>query len=574
MGNGQVGHPTARAPLRRTQKPRIMSSLSTQVAGLLIVPLLSSSVPAQGFAECTRVLHVLEGEVAGDQFGWVSSPVPDVGGDGVQELLVSAPFHDGAGTNAGRVYLFDGRTGLERFHVDGLAGENLGYSVRDAGDLDGDGLGDLIVGGPGSTGVPGVARVLSGASGAPLLTLASGVAADAFGYSVTGVGDVDTDGVIDFAVGAYLDDTAATNAGRVVVVSGADGVTILRSFTGLAGDNFGTALAVLGDVTGDGRAELAVGAARAGSPRRGRAYVYDLASGTRLYTVAPDASGAQFGQYFVAAAGEIDGDGFPDLYVGDFADGGGRGKAYLFSGPSGTRLRTFTGGAGDGFGIGRPIGDLDGDGRTEIVLASYTDSSGAVGAGKADVFAGSDGRRLRTLTSTTAGEALGFDAHGIGDVDGDGTPDLVLTAASYAGGLGRVYVVAREPAAAFGQGLAGSGGLEPVLSLAGCPKLGEVVSFDVAQGRGGARGTLLIGASLRNQPYRGGTLYAGLPILRFPHQLLGSPGVAGAGDFSSPQSVPADPNLLGATFYAQALYLDPGAPLGIALTAGLRVDIY
>ena len=548
------------------------SSLAAVFVGPISVA-LAVPAPAQGFVECTRTLHVLEGEAAGDSFGWVSSPVPDVNGDGAPEILVGAPFH---AAGAGRAYLYDGRTGAELFHADGLAGENQGFAVRDAGDLDGDAIGDLVVGGPGSGGVSGVARVLSGVDGSELFTIRIGAASDAFGFSVCGAGDVDQDGVDDVAVGARLEDTAGADAGAVFVVSGADGTTVLRSFFGVgAGDHFGSALALLGDVTGDGRPELVVGAMDAGTSRRGRAYVYDLAAGALLHTLAPDATtGAQFGQFFVASAGEIDGDGFPDVYVGDYADNGGRGKAYFFSGTSGARLRTLAGGAGDGFGIGRPIGDLDGDGRTEMLLGSYTESAGASLAGKAEIFAGSDGHRLRTVTSTTAGEGFGFDAHGIGDLDGDGVPEMVVTAATHDGSRGRVYVVARQPVAAFGAGLAGTGGLEPVLEFSGCPVLGGLVSLDVSNGRGGAAGTLLLGASLRALSYRGGTVYPGAPLLRMAHRLNGSLGAAGAGTTSMLETIPADPTLAGATFYAQALYVDGGAPLGVAFTAAVRIDVF
>jgi hypothetical protein len=528
---------------------------------------------AQSFVECTRTLHVLEGEAAGDQFGWVSAPVPDVNGNGAPEVLVGAPFHASGGASAGRVYLFDGRTGAELYHVDGAAGERLGSAVRDAGDVDGDGTGDLIVGGPG--GVPGVARVLSGVDGSEIHAIRIGTSGDAFGYAVCNAGDVDLDGVPDHAIGARFEDSAGNNAGRVYVVSGADGSTVLRSILGLAaGHTLGTAVANLGDVTGDGRAELAIGAANAGSGSRGRVYVHDLANDVRLYTLAPDANGAEFGQFFVDAAGEIDGDGFPDLYVGDFADTSGRGRAYLFSGPTGARLRTFAGGVGDGFGIGRPLGDLDGDGRTEMLLASWTNSSGAAGAGRAAVYAGSDGTRLRTVTSTTAGENFGFDAHGLGDVDGDGEPELVVTAATFASARGRVYVIAREPVAAFGVGLAGTGGVEPTLTFTGCPRLGEVVTFDVALGRGAAFGSLLLGATRQDLPYRGGTLYPGAPFVRWRHRLSGTSGLAGDGAAAFVQAIPLDPALAGVTFYAQALYLDPGAVQGASLTAALRLDVF
>lgn len=537
--------------------------------------LVTSVTPrwAQDFAECTRVLHVLEGEAAGDLFGWVTAPMADVNGDGVQELLVAAVGH---GAGRGRVQQFDGRTGVERFRFDGQQSQEfLGYSLREAGDVNGDGIPDVIAGGQGSPTRLGVARVLSGADGMQLRIIRIGVTGDEFGHSVTGIGDVDMDGTPDVAIGATLEDGAGTDAGRVYVVSGADGVTVLRELAGEGpGHHFGSSLAALGDVNGDGIAELAIGAADAGAFGRGRAYVFDLVTGTRLYRVAPDTSGVEFGQFFIAAAGEIDGDGLPDMYVGDYADGNGRGKAYLFAGATGARLRTFTGANGSGFGIGRPLGDVDGDGLTEMVFGSWTDSSGAPQAGKAEVFAGSDGRLLRRVTSGRPGENFGYDAHGLGDVDGDGTPDLAVSAASFGNSRGRVYVIAREPIVTYGTGLAGSAGLVPALTLLGCPRPGETVSLDVSGGLGGAFGLVLIGARRLDLPFRGGTLHPDPFGVQIRHRLGGAPGVAGAGSVSLPWTIPADPALLGLVFHAQTLHRDPGAPLRIALSAALELRVY
>jgi len=542
---------------------------------MLPLVFLSSALVLQGdFVQCTRVLHVLEGEAAGDQFGWVSAPVPDQTGDGVQELLVGAPFH---AASAGRGYLYDGRTGVLRFAFDGgQAGEQLGHSVRPAGDLDGDGVVDLLLGGRGTNGVaPGVARVYSGADGALLLLLQLGLADDAFGCAVAGLGDVSGDGRPDFAIGAQQEDSAGADAGRVYVVSGADGTTVLHSFLGEgAGHQFGAGVSRLGDVTGDGVPELAVGAPNAGPNQRGRAYVFDLAADALLYPLDPDASAAEFGRFFIDPAGDLDGDGFPDLYVGDFADGSGRGKAYVFSGASGARLLTLTGRSGEGFGIGRGVGDVDGDGRDDLVLGSWTASGGAPRAGKLEVFSGADGSLLRRVTSATANENLGFDAHGLGDVDGDGVPELVGTAATFDHRRGRVYVIAERPVELLGAGLAGSGALVPALSLGGCPRLGTPITLDTSQGLGGAAGVLLVAPRRIDLPLKGGVLVPDFHALRFLHALGGAPGAAGAGTSSLAFVLPTDPSLLGVPFYAQALYADPGAAQGFAFTPAMRTTLY
>jgi len=127
----------------------------------------------------------------------------------------------------------------------------------------------------------------------------------------------------------------------------------------------------------------------------------------------------------------------------------------VHSGADGRRLFTFSGEKpGDGFGIGTAeAGDVNADGHADLLIGAWQNDDGAKGAGKCYLYSGKDGSLLRTYTCATAGETFGFDTTSLGDMNGDGAPDFLVTAAySAVNGpkSGRVFVVAgpSAPAAA------------------------------------------------------------------------------------------------------------------------------
>jgi hypothetical protein len=136
----------------------------------------------------------------------------------------------------------------------------------------------------------------------------------------------------------------------------------------------------------------------------------------------------------VSVLGDVDGDGTPDIYSSDFSDGAlgaSTGRVYVHSGATGERLFTLSGEtAGDGFGIGvADAGDVDGDGLADLVIGAWQHGAAAISGGKVYVYSGKDAELLYTITGNVQGETLGFDATGLGDVNGDGVTDLLLTSA-------------------------------------------------------------------------------------------------------------------------------------------------
>lgn len=414
---------------------------------ILSLLLLGSGASARpGFTDPgVVVLRVLSDSTAGASasFGWAISELRDIDGDGVTDLIVGAPSYPTSANAFGKAYVYSGRTGQLIWSWRSLiAGAALGFSVADAGDVDGDGTEDILVGARGGGAVKGRAIVYSGRTGAVLLNILAPAGADMFGFSVAGPGDVDHDGFADIAVGAA---GSGTQPGFVFVYSGADGHLLYQLSGDTPGGKFGSGLARAGDVNHDGYPDLVVGARDSGPAARGRVYVLSGKDGSPILpALEPDpATGGDLGWFFVATPGDINGDGVPDIYAGDFSDvaaGGLSGRAYVWSGLDGSLLREFTGAARAGLGPGRGAGDADNDGLPDIVAGSYTSSDGATNAGRADVFSGATGQIIRTIMSTTAGEQFGFDAVGIGDTNGDCAPDLAISAASG----NRVYIIAGD----------------------------------------------------------------------------------------------------------------------------------
>jgi len=450
---------------------------------------------------------IIYGQIAGEFAGTAIAGTGDIDGDGIGDLVIGAPKATTNGTSSGSAYVVFGKKDTDAVYLDVVAagtggfailgekaGDGAGRSVAAAGDVDGDGLADVVVGAygadPGGT-FSGAAYVVFG-HGADLPTeladISAGVgggfaihgemALDFAGMAVGGAGDVDGDGLSDIIVGAYGHDTGGDTAGRAYVVFGkTDAVPVLladvaadqggRSFDGVqAYDRAGFAVAGAGDVDGDGFSDIIIGAplSDAGAEDSGRAYVVfggpDMASGglqqlaqTPTGFTLGGVQGRDYAGTSVERAGDVDGDGYDDVFVGAPGanpHGGDSGSGYVvFGGPDAATVSLAWIANGDGgfalsgeatedycgFSVA-PAGDVDADGHADVIVGARGNDGKGDDAGRSYVVFGGNfsgasymsyGPGSEMIPGTAMGESL-IAGRGNDTITVDG-PDVV-----YAGG--------------------------------------------------------------------------------------------------------------------------------------------
>ena len=409
----------------------------------------------------------IAGEELSDRAGYSVSSAGDVNGDGIADLLVGASLDDVGGSNAGAGYVIFGTTssvsavnlddvalGTGGFKITGeAAGDFTGISISSAGDVNGDGIDDLVIGAQGDAAGgygynSGAAFVVFGTTSSVSAVNLDDVAGGTGGFKITGennydvagrsvssAGDVNGDGIDDLLVGARGNDAGGSQAGAAYVVFGTtssvsavnlDDVALGTGGFKIAGeaafDLAGTSVSTAGDVNGDGLADIILGAPNdaAAGTEEGAAYVIfgttssvsainldDVALGTGGFKITGEAVDDLAG-FSVSSAGDVNGDGLDDLLVGarlNDDSGSNAGAAYVVFGTTssvsavnlddvalGTGGFKVTGEAADdraGSSVSS-AGDFNGDGFDDILVGASGNDEGGTAAGAGYILFGFD----------------------------------------------------------------------------------------------------------------------------------------------------------------------------------------
>ncbi|TAH35483.1 MAG: hypothetical protein EYC70_12555 [Planctomycetota bacterium] len=357
-------------------------------------------------AQGLEVLRTINNPAAG--FGSAIACAGDLDGDGADDILVGAPTAPGNG----KVYLYSGVTGALLAELDGSLSAGLfGQAVTGLDDADGDSVPDFAVGAPGARNTDGGHVFLYSGQTRALLRTYAGAPSQRLGGRLAPIRDEDGDGVDDFIVGCPLGTFGGTLTGGMVrVYSTASGEALFTSTGGQVFGQLGGSVADAGDLDTDGHSELLVGAAGENNAA-GAIHVYPVFHSSELFVVAGTSPGESFGTA-VAGFGDLDQDGVPEVA------GSTPSQIRVYSVVTGALLLQLTTGARS---MAR-TGDLDGDSVPDVI---------SCGSNGTTVFSGS------TISSIFTLSGYGTAVAACGDTNGDGLGEALASR------IGSVAVIGR-----------------------------------------------------------------------------------------------------------------------------------
>jgi len=540
--------------------------------------------------------YTLNGAGSGNQFGTSVRNAFDVDGDGFDDIVVGEPFANPNGNNSGRARVYSGKTGAVLFTVSGgHAGDHFGASVAGVGDLDSDGFADIAVGAPfedyqGTQDV-GAVYFYSGPAGAQTVHWLGSGNDEELGTVVANVGDVDHDGVPDVAFGSPHASLGVHHGGLLDVVSGATQFPLYGFSSNWTDGELGWSAASAGDVDHDQHDDIVCGAPFAGNSNEGIVYVFSGATGATLYTKTGQSANSEFG-FAVSGARDIDNDGWADFVVGaplESASGTGAGRVRAFSGHTGALMWTNDGTPGFHLGYSvSAIADVDGDGFADYIAGSpFGDHNGTQGTGVVRVFSGQSGNVYHSFFGDHAGDHMGWSVSRGGDLNNDGTSDVIAGAPGAApngadSGLARVWFMGCPSPSTYCTAKTNSVGCVPQIDHSGVPtRVTGADDFTITASNvlSGKNGLLFWGRTALSNPFHGGILCVGPPTVRTPIQDSGCAICAacqGTYTFAFSHSYMAAHSVQsGDTIYAQFWSRDPGfaPPKNYGLTDALEFTV-
>ncbi len=386
-----------------------MKTPLTPLSRKLLLLAACSTLPVQGAAEFAFDLLP---EADSQQLGATFAAAGDVNGDGITDVAIADPGYRAEGQLAsGAVFITSGADGtpLRTYLPESSVGSQYFGTAVAALDANGDGVTDIAVGCPGYSGSTGygtgTVRVFSGTDGS-LLSTGYGLLGSQYGGVIANAGDQNGDGCDDLYVGAAY---AFSNRGAVFVQSGADG-SILRTIQAdITFTMFASSIATVGDIDGDGKPDLAVGAPgyRVSGAYLGRVLLIRSSDSVTATQVVGTGASPRFG-YTLASVADANGDGIADLLVGTYSGGG----AFLLSGADLSTLKDLSVTGLPSFqavNVGGGV-DFDDDGVEDYLIGSPALNTATTpnASGGVRIISGADSSVLFEQLATEAFTGLGM----------------------------------------------------------------------------------------------------------------------------------------------------------------------